>query len=45
MRPKWGMDISVDYADDQGNVFELLHWEYDGFNVDEIADKKINVEE
>jgi hypothetical protein len=44
MRPKWGMDISVDYADDQGNVFELLHWEYDGFDVDEIADKKINVE-
>ena len=44
MRPKWGMDISVDYADDQGNVFELLHWEYDGFDVGEIADKKINVE-
>jgi hypothetical protein len=44
MRPKWGMDISVDYADDQGNVFELLHWEYDGFDVDEIVDKKINVE-
>jgi hypothetical protein len=38
------MDISVDYADDQGNVFELLHWEYDGFDVDEIANKKINVE-
>ena len=44
MRPKWGMDISVDYVDTDGNVFELLHWEYDGFNYQEIADKKIYIE-
>jgi len=44
MRPKWGMDISVDYVDSNGNVFELLHWEYDGFNYQEIADKKIHIE-
>ena len=44
MRPKWGMDISVDYADHVGNVFELLHWEYDGFDHDEIADKKTHIE-
>ena len=31
MRPKWGLDFSIDYADRDGNVFELLHWEYDGF--------------
>jgi hypothetical protein len=44
MLPKWGMDISVDYVDSNGNVFELLHWEYDGFNYQEIADKKIHIE-
>ena len=44
MRPKWGMDISVDYVDTAGNVFELLHWEYDGFNFQEIADKKLQIE-
>jgi hypothetical protein len=44
MRPKWGMDISVDYVDTAGNVFELLHWEYDGFDYQEIADKKTHIE-
>jgi len=44
MRPKWGMDISVDYVDGSGNVFELLHWEYDGFDYQEIADKKTEIE-
>ena len=44
MRPKWGMDISVDYVDTAGNVFELLHWEYDGFDYQEIADKKTQIE-
>jgi len=44
MRPKWGMDISVDYVDGSGNVFELLHWEYDGFDCQEITDKKNYIE-
>jgi len=44
MRPKWGMDISIDYVDSDGNVFELLHWEYDGFDYQEIADKKMHIE-
>jgi hypothetical protein len=44
MRPKWGMDISVDYVNTEGNVFELLHWEYDGFDYQEIADKKLQIE-
>jgi len=45
MRPKWGMDISVDYVDELGNVFELLHWEYDGFSHQEIDDKKVYIEQ
>jgi hypothetical protein len=44
MRPKWGLDISLDFVDEQGNVFEVLHWEWDGFNHDEVNDKKKQIE-
>ena len=40
IKPKWGLDFSVDYADAQGNVFEVLHWEWDTFNFEEIQQKK-----
>lgn len=40
MRPKWGLDFSMDYADRAGNVFEVLHWEYDGFDFAEVAERK-----
>jgi len=36
LRPKWGLDFSMDYVDRSGNAFELLHWEYDGFDHDEV---------
>ena len=41
MKPKWGLDFSIDYCDIDGNVFEVLHWEFDGFEYDEIDNKKI----
>jgi len=44
MKPKWGMDISIDYADSEGNVFEILHWEWDGFDHDEVNAKKESIE-
>ena len=44
MRPKWGLDFSMDYADSKGNAFELLHWEWDSFNYDEIQSVKETVE-
>ena len=40
IRPKWGLDFSIDYVDAQGNVFEVLHWEWDTFDYNEILDKK-----
>ena len=40
IKPKWGLDFSVDYTDAQGNVFEVLHWEWDTFNFEEIQQKK-----
>ena len=36
LRPKWGLDFAMDYVDRDGNVFEILHWEYDGFEFAEI---------
>jgi hypothetical protein len=45
IKPKWGMDFSMDYYDREGNTFEVLHWEYDGFDFNEINDKKLEVEQ
>ena len=44
MRPKWGLDISIDYVDEKGHVFEVLHWEWDGFYHAEVQDKKKQIE-
>jgi len=45
IRPKWGLDFSMDYVDDEGNVIEVLHWEYDGFEYNEIQDIKLKNEQ
>lgn len=45
IKPKWGLDFSMDYYDREGNTFEVLHWEYDGFDFNEINDKKQEVEQ
>ena len=44
LRPKWGLDFSMDYADRSGNVFEVLHWEWDSFVYEEVAYIKSEVE-
>lgn len=44
LRPKWGLDFSMDYVDRDGNCFEILHWEYDGFDYNEIQSVKEKVE-
>ena len=40
LRPKWGFDLSVDYTDKDGNALEVLHYEYDGFDFNEIEEKR-----
>jgi hypothetical protein len=44
MRPKWGLDFSMDYVDRAGNAFEILHWEWDSFNCEEICAVKEAIE-
>ena len=44
IRPKWGLDFSMDYVDREGNAFEVLHWEWDSFNYDEIQAVKETIE-
>jgi len=44
IRPKWGLDFSMDYADSDGNVFEVLHWEYDGFDFADVEACKQQLE-
>lgn len=44
LRPKWGLDFSIDYVDRQGNAFEVLHWEWDGFSYEEVEAVRQQVE-
>jgi hypothetical protein len=44
IRPKWGLDFSMDYVDRAGNAFEVLHWEWDSFDYDEIQAVKLEIE-
>ena len=45
IRPKWGLDFSMDWADRAGNVFEIFHYEYDSFDFEEIAELKVKLEQ
>lgn len=44
IRPKWGLDFSMDYVDRAGNSLEVLHWEWDSFDYKEICDVKAQIE-
>lgn len=44
IRAKWGLDFSMDYVDCKGNAFEVLHWEWDSFDYEEIVAVKAKIE-
>lgn len=44
MKPKWGIDISIDYVSED-KVFEVFHYEWDSFDFQAVQDKKLELEE
>ena len=43
MKPKWGIDISIDYVSED-RVFEVFHYEWDAFEFDLVQEKKEEIE-
>ena len=41
---KWGIDMSLDDVDDDGNVFEIFHYEWDNFDYNSVQAKKEEIE-
>lgn len=43
MKPKWGIDISIDYVSEH-SAFEVFHYEWDDFDYDRVLEKQEEIE-
>lgn len=43
MKPKWGIDISIDYVDEH-KAFEVFHYEWDDFDYNRVLAKQAEIE-
>ena len=43
MKPKWGIDISIDFVDEH-RVFEVFHYEWDDFTFENVNNMKSHIE-
>ena len=41
-KQKWGFDFALDAVDDQGNIFEVLHIEYDNYDYEKFTKQMVN---
>ena len=44
LKPKWGIDISIDYVDSKSNCMELFHFEWDCHNLSNVLEMKETIE-
>lgn len=44
MKPKWGIDISIDHADKHG-AYEVFHYEWDDFDYAAVLHKKMQIQQ
>ena len=44
MKPKWGIDISIDFVD-HDRVFEVFHYEWDDFKFENVDNMKRRIEQ
>jgi hypothetical protein len=45
IKPKWGIDFSIDYAGVDGHTFEIFHYEWDSFNLEQVEQVKLKLEQ
>lgn len=42
---KWGFDFALDYADENKNVWEIVHIEWDSYDLNEVIEMKSRMQE
>lgn len=44
-KKKWGFDFALDYIDEEKNVWEIVHIEWDSYDLNEVIEMKSHIQE